>query len=1636
MFGGQQNSSPFGGGGFGQQNTAPAFGSPAPAPGGIFGQPAPAPFGAPAPAFGSTGGFGAPATSTPFGASAAPSGGLFGAPAPSSGFGGGFGQPAPAPGGLFGQPAPAPSAFGAPAPSGGLFGQAPAPSSSMFGSTTSGFGQTSTFGAAPAPSAFGAPAGGGLFGAPAPAPTGGLFGSSAAPAPFGGPAPAPFGSTFGSSSPAPFGASAPAGGGLFGSPAPAAGGMFGAATPGAAAGNGTRGVQYQPTTKQDGQSSINFQSITAMQQYEGKSFEELRMEDYQQGNRGTPSSTPTASNTTGSFFGAAPAPSGGGLFGSSAPAPSGGLFGSAPAPSGFGAPAPAPGGGLFGAPAPSPSFGGFGSSNPAPAPFGAAPAPFGGAAPAPFGAPAPGGSLFGAPGPAPAFGAPAPSGGLFGSSSVPAPFGAPAPGGLFGSTAPAPSFGGGGGLFGSTAPAPFGASPSPGFGAPSSGGLFGQPAPAPTSLFGQTPSSGFGVPAPSGGFGFNAPSQPQGMPMGGGGSGIPANAQIVPPAMDQMFNQRMAALEKMRENFEKNRAWQPDNTWGSNTTPTSLASRNATFNNPPPPYAISSATMLATSSSPPSATRLRPRGFPRPSGADDNAPTAKISELGRGSNMSGHSPIMQLVVKPNSLNKPRLRIHAPTGVSDETITLPPNDTSDSPAADARSRGGPSLTPLASNHASSPTTHSTTRTHTDPSSAATALYHEAISDEPDATAPPTPVTRQSPSGSHLVPKLTKADYETSPSIEELGKKSEADLAAVENFVVRRPGFGEVAWEGSVDVRGVDLDRVVSIQKKDVSVYSEEEDEGTKPRVGTKLNRPAVITYEEVYPGDDAQASKATMDKFVVKLQKRCEKMGADHVGYERSTGTWKIRVSHFSRYGLYDEDSEDEEVHEVNLKKIVGFAGVGTPVQPKTILRRKQTPHVKASRARFDIEMESSESFENEDPRVSEREIEEMVNKASKQAFDEVQDLVKELNSPMLIDDSHTTRRSEGKIDEEHVVEEGKVPILNVLVDGSVFMEALTKKSSITSRLQSKRSGVNLGARSGKLFCAGWHPKGLLCVPTNGLGALQEIRPVFGEPISFPVHSLRLFTSICTRDSQNIECCSLRMPFSVLNGGDEKSHAALLIFLETIGSDLVPNDEAQLAYKLLAALLEAPSTSSSLVIADSGRQESYVFNERRNQALLQWLIDANKAETVRETEASLKQNDVACAVFAAVAGGDIAMTAKIAMDAGHIDLAIALSTGTEGRVFLAGMLARAVQTGEANNIPQYLLRTLRSVGGESTLEESLHRTGSNLSWRQRWALKLLQNPSTGLRELISSYDEDVKKGIAPFPSAKYTGTNSDVESVQYRILRCVADPRSLQLCEVVDTTGFTANPHDLSHSYFLACGLVAAGYAAAGHAEFEKMSSGFEAQLINQGTWEWAVPVCLATPYVSGSVTTTKIRRAHEYVLRYYDPSKHPHQRTFLESDVGVSSAWFSEALAYKASDATNFAENVLKVSPEQASLAIEKHWLPYEYFMDSSDSNNILNSIPPGDSSESLPSAVVQLRRLQKKVQSLGGGALITASDITFMSEECDRLETKFSEAAAEGITQGNLFPFPATYRIDSKRMLRDALGAVKKLRFQLAGLS
>lgn len=374
------------------------------------------------------------------------------------------------------------------------------------------------------------------------------------------------------------------------------------------------------------------------------------------------------------------------------------------------------------------------------------------------------------------------------------------------------------------------------------------------------------------------------------------------PSADALLAQQLAAVEKQKKDMELMRAWRGNYEAGSKVVATSNYEQESGDNWTS--AAPSSALISNYRAAPRSAAKIRPRGY---------SPATKPSAVASLGRKNGGSPILSpnrfvgsatkaLFIKPGSLTpRPKTRLLLTNGIS--------NGNGDSSVANLENGRFSSPNGYPSQHLQSPDATSATAPKPVDSvspqgkpSPAHDFYNQVVG-SPDGT---NVVASPVHTVSHYVPKLTKTGYNVYPPISELETMSEADLAAVADFKVERPGYGSVAWDGSVDVRGVDLDSVVVIETKNVSVYDDAELNGDKPRQGSKLNRPAVITMFGIYPKGGAESSVEAKEKLKKKIEKSTKKMGADLLSFDADGGVWTFRVGHFSRYGLDDEDSDDED----------------------------------------------------------------------------------------------------------------------------------------------------------------------------------------------------------------------------------------------------------------------------------------------------------------------------------------------------------------------------------------------------------------------------------------------------------------------------------------------------------------------------------------------------------------------------------------------------------------------------------------------------------------------------------------------------------------------------------------------------------
>jgi nucleoporin NUP145 len=153
------------------------------------------------------------------------------------------------------------------------------------------------------------------------------------------------------------------------------------------------------------------------------------------------------------------------------------------------------------------------------------------------------------------------------------------------------------------------------------------------------------------------------------------------------------------------------------------------------------------------------------------------------------------------------------------------------------------------------------------------------------------------------------YWCSPPLKHLLQLPEDDLRSVENFIVGRDGYFQVAYDFGVDLNdliklalenGTTVDKQLFGKNKVFNMTKHGQLEvylnyhTTKPPLGSGLNVPATITLEEIKPN-----SGSNTQDFIRKLRSQT---GQEFITYDPIKFIWVFRVKHFSVWGLIDENN--------------------------------------------------------------------------------------------------------------------------------------------------------------------------------------------------------------------------------------------------------------------------------------------------------------------------------------------------------------------------------------------------------------------------------------------------------------------------------------------------------------------------------------------------------------------------------------------------------------------------------------------------------------------------------------------------------------------------------------------------------------
>eukprot|EP00826_Nyctotherus_ovalis_P065774 TRINITY_DN9679_c0_g1_i10.p1 TRINITY_DN9679_c0_g1~~TRINITY_DN9679_c0_g1_i10.p1 ORF type:complete len:144 (+),score=31.49 TRINITY_DN9679_c0_g1_i10:119-550(+) len=140
----------------------------------------------------------------------------------------------------------------------------------------------------------------------------------------------------------------------------------------------------------------------------------------------------------------------------------------------------------------------------------------------------------------------------------------------------------------------------------------------------------------------------------------------------------------------------------------------------------------------------------------------------------------------------------------------------------------------------------------------------------------------PASSKLIPKLNRKNYTITPNLTILSAMDEDELEVVHDFTIENE-YGKIIFEGTTNVKGLDLDEIVTIENKQVLVYPEG---SAMPPIGKGLNKAAIIHLYHCFP---ANKSKEDVQR---RLERVAKKQSAVHIDYNEEQGTWIFRVNHF------------------------------------------------------------------------------------------------------------------------------------------------------------------------------------------------------------------------------------------------------------------------------------------------------------------------------------------------------------------------------------------------------------------------------------------------------------------------------------------------------------------------------------------------------------------------------------------------------------------------------------------------------------------------------------------------------------------------------------------------------------------------
>lgn len=152
------------------------------------------------------------------------------------------------------------------------------------------------------------------------------------------------------------------------------------------------------------------------------------------------------------------------------------------------------------------------------------------------------------------------------------------------------------------------------------------------------------------------------------------------------------------------------------------------------------------------------------------------------------------------------------------------------------------------------------------------------------------------GRPMLPRLSREHYSCSPSLDQLSLMNERQLSAVRGFRVTHELYGSVEWAVPIDLRYLNLDRLVHFQQG--AVFFQSNDLSLWEQF-QRLNQPATVLLFNCWPEEINKGTvnseyhrNVVLDRFRKTLVKQCIDNDAQFITYGARDGSWKFNVKCF------------------------------------------------------------------------------------------------------------------------------------------------------------------------------------------------------------------------------------------------------------------------------------------------------------------------------------------------------------------------------------------------------------------------------------------------------------------------------------------------------------------------------------------------------------------------------------------------------------------------------------------------------------------------------------------------------------------------------------------------------------------------